>query len=331
MSNGRSNHTIHALPGDRALVIGGTSNLGSMATVDLFTLADKRFAAFAALATKRAQHAAVQLANGDVLATGGSDASAELLTLGHPGDACTKGPTECASGFCVDGVCCNAACTGQCEACDAAGLLGTCSPVIGAPHGARTACGGTGCAATKCDGAERSKCAAFADVTTTCAPASCTDGASKPEAKCDGKGACSTTATTTACAPYACGTNACKTTCQNDMDCSGSNVCDTKTQTCVVADATCTGDGLASQPLDRSQPAKDCAPYRCDGKSGHCFDRCDASDVCGPSAVCDGASHTCVGGPGEGDSGGCAVGARSGGGALAALAILGLLSRRRRR
>lgn len=50
---------------------------------------------------------------------------------------------ECKSGFCVDGVCCNSTCDGQCNACDVAGSAGTCSPVIGAaPHGSRPQCAG---------------------------------------------------------------------------------------------------------------------------------------------------------------------------------------------
>src|SRR5215468_7265535 len=33
------------------------------------------------------------------------------------GQACGMG-TQCESGFCIDGVCCDRACDGQCEACD---------------------------------------------------------------------------------------------------------------------------------------------------------------------------------------------------------------------
>jgi hypothetical protein len=32
------------------------------------------------------------------------------------GDSC-NGPSDCASGFCIDGVCCDMACTGLCESC----------------------------------------------------------------------------------------------------------------------------------------------------------------------------------------------------------------------
>lgn len=34
---------------------------------------------------------------------------------------------DCASGFCVDGVCCNSQCTGRCDACDLEGSVGVCS------------------------------------------------------------------------------------------------------------------------------------------------------------------------------------------------------------
>lgn len=46
-----------------------------------------------------------------------------------PGGACT-GPEACQGGlFCVDGVCCNTACTGSCESCNLPGVAGLCSPI----------------------------------------------------------------------------------------------------------------------------------------------------------------------------------------------------------
>jgi len=47
-----------------------------------------------------------------------------VAALGGP---CTDA-NECASGFCVDGVCCDAACDGTCEACNVTGTEGTCTP-----------------------------------------------------------------------------------------------------------------------------------------------------------------------------------------------------------
>ena len=47
------------------------------------------------------------------------------------GQVCT-GETQCASGLCRDGVCCNAACEVECRACNLTGNLGTCLPVLSA-------------------------------------------------------------------------------------------------------------------------------------------------------------------------------------------------------
>ncbi|MEZ4306625.1 MAG: hypothetical protein R3F14_01050 [Polyangiaceae bacterium] len=43
--------------------------------------------------------------------------------------ATCKGDNQCATPFCVDGVCCNTSCGGTCLACDVAGNVGTCSYV----------------------------------------------------------------------------------------------------------------------------------------------------------------------------------------------------------
>jgi len=48
-----------------------------------------------------------------------------VLTLGD-GSSCSNGE-QCASGFCVDGACCNEACTGAFRACNLPGQLGVCS------------------------------------------------------------------------------------------------------------------------------------------------------------------------------------------------------------
>ncbi len=48
--------------------------------------------------------------------------------LAPNGEVCSSA-NACASGFCVDGVCCAEACAGACLACDLAAALGTCSPV----------------------------------------------------------------------------------------------------------------------------------------------------------------------------------------------------------
>jgi len=48
------------------------------------------------------------------------------------GQSCSA-PTECASGFCAQGVCCNEECDGPLEACDRTDRVGTCSKAAPAP------------------------------------------------------------------------------------------------------------------------------------------------------------------------------------------------------
>ncbi len=63
------------------------------------------------------------------------------------GSPCTS-PDECASGFCADDVCCDAACDGGCEACNTAPDVGVCTPHAPATDPEDACNGGAGV----CDG-----------------------------------------------------------------------------------------------------------------------------------------------------------------------------------
>jgi len=140
--------------------------------------------------------------------------------------------TECASGMCVDGFCCDKPCGSTCMACDLPGMLGTCSTVTsGGPHGARTACGGSGACTALCDGQSPSACS---DVTSECAAQAC-DSANnytlKLAASCT-SGACPAQ-TTMSCQPYACVHAACRASCSTDADCASTTpTCDLATGSC---------------------------------------------------------------------------------------------------
>src|SRR5262249_10424382 len=56
-------------------------------------------------------------------------AAQKCIGLRPAGGACA-GANECATGMCVDGVCCQTACPGTCRACNVPGSEGTCANVL---------------------------------------------------------------------------------------------------------------------------------------------------------------------------------------------------------
>lgn len=114
-----------------------------------------------------------------------------------PGKICAQAD-ECASGFCVDGLCCNAACDGQCLACNLPGKRGLCSDTPAGEDdpnstqpcsGSQATCGvGTSCVNKKENGQACSvdnECASGACVLGS--PSVCKQAAGTP---CDSKDVC---------------------------------------------------------------------------------------------------------------------------------------------
>ena len=217
-----------------------------------------------------------------------------------PGTTCASA-LQCASGFCADGVCCDQACTGQCQACDLAGLAGTCSTVSGtAPRAGRPACAGTGACMGLCDGTSAIACA-MPGATTLCGQASCSNGSATTQGTCDGLGSCQG-GQTRACGQYPCGATACKTACASELDC--------------VTGATCTaGLCVPSSTMDAGAPPGEIDAAGADG--GDTPDSAESSGfhVKGGGCKCNFGPET----PGSLPAW------------LAALALGALLARRRRR
>ncbi len=196
------------------------------------------------------------------------------------GTACTD-EKECAVGNkCAEGVCCDTACTGQCESCLEAATKGTCTAVTGDPRGGRTACGGEkgSVCAGKCDGTNRSSC--FYDVGKEC-DAKC--AASKATiSKCDGTGACKAEPDA-ACNGYKCTADSkrCGTDCKTGDDCETGYRCDASK--CVPVVAKCSADGTS---VEDGTKTTSCLTYKCRG--GKCLDKCSTSDDCVTPNLCDG-------------------------------------------
>ncbi len=247
---------------------------------------------------------------------------------GKVGSPCSVADT-CASGFCADGVCCSTACAGQCEACDLAGGVGTCTAVSGAPRGARPPCSAPAaepCAAKVCDGAkDTSACVAYANgPTTTCKVAACDGAKYVAPSTCDGAGGC-VAPTAASCVPFGCSANGCLDRCTADAECAAGYRC--KSDRCIAEGAECAGEGTASVARDGTR--KECAPYRC-STTGECATSCSATTDCAAGYLCDATGKSCIAPPQSEDSGGCAMGRRSGTAPYLAMVALLALSLRRR-
>jgi hypothetical protein len=164
-----------------------------------------------------------------------SEGTFVALHLARDGAACASSP-GCASGHCVDGVCCATSCDGVCEACTAAkkgaGSDGVCGPVAANEDpddecAADTfACGKTGQCSGKGTGKGDSLCAMHG-AETVCRNGLCKAGFYIEPSRCDGAGQCRD-GHTIDCHPFVCIAEApsCSSRCTSDAACTADAFCD---------------------------------------------------------------------------------------------------------
>jgi len=226
------------------------------------------------------------------------------------GDCTTStGRCTCASGYCVDGVCCDSSCEGECVACTSAikggGLNGACGDIANRGHARPGGCAPpmpeADCVETGlCDGSGH---CAYYDKGVKCLEPTCAAMIATTYA-CDGKGGCQPSLTT------------CAEGCNDAGACFDSHFCQTD---------------------------EDCGGYRCENNQckNPCqsIDDCTGNDDAGLRNVCrsDGTCGAFLANEGDAKVGGCSVSARcrverSGGaiGLVAVMAALAACSRRRR-
>lgn len=208
MADPRQGCTATSLLDGSALITGGLAGApGYVPSTSLF--ASGSITPGPVMTTARGSHQATRLLDGRVLVAGGLQASnagvtsVELFKADKPDGASCLAAGECFSGNCVDGFCCNTACTGSCTACSAAkkgsGTNGTCGNMPAAATDSRcvaaaaSTCGQTG----TCTGG--GACATYA-AGTVCRAASCSGSTLTNQATCPGGGAACPGVTTLTCA-----------------------------------------------------------------------------------------------------------------------------------
>ncbi|HMC93136.1 MAG TPA: hypothetical protein VKO16_00045, partial [Polyangia bacterium] len=240
---------------------------------------------------------------------GTADACVASGTPGALGAACSCNG-QCASKFCVEGVCCENACTGGCNTCSAAASLGSC---VKRPAGANprnpsdcvaqlpATCGLDGA----CDGS--GACRHF--LGTACGvPGVCDGNAVVGANACDGTGQCKP-GVTMLCMPYTCDASMgkCVDKCTTNSQCAG-NACDFATGSCgkggigahcdttddclsgfcadhVCCNVACAGACVACNSPGRLGTCWPVDPGQADPR-GVCTDKGQSS--CGHDGTCDG-------------------------------------------
>jgi hypothetical protein len=243
-----------------------------------------------------------------VLAAGGVDGGTDAPTNQRKanGEPC-QAAGECSSDFCVEGVCCNSACSGTCESC-VAGQRGRCDPVpdgtdpkmqcgpapapdAGAPgenadggdagpddggiqapdggfQGSNLQCAGT------CNGMRACR---YPGTEKSCGNKWCNSADEVGAMTCDGQGACGPQIS--GCVDYACADGACKTRCAAHEDCQPDKTYCNAANQCAPKK----GDGLVCVTGDEC-------------RSGHCAGSVSNKVCC--NSACD-APFTCTETPGK--------------------------------
>src|SRR6185437_14215748 len=227
-----------------------------------------------------------------------------------PGAQCAA-PSECASNFCVDGVCCTTACTGTCQSCALPTSPGTCSTVAADTKDPRGVCHDQGAASCgtngKCDGT--GSCESYS-TSTVCAAETCVDGVFTAASLCSATGQC-VAPSSRPCAPFVCNGNECFTVCTSNDQCKSPNSCNTTTNSCGLK-----GQGASCAKTPECQPGLTCAQgFCCNSPCGGACESCalpNAQGTCtnvpanqvDPSALCTDQGQTSCGTNGKCDGNG---------------------------
>ena len=123
MATPRSIHTSASLPDGTVIQVGGRmADFKYLTTTEIYDETTNTWSAGPPMADKRYNHAMANLGGGKLLAVGGGvndDHTSEMMAPGKADGVACNANNQCASDYCVDGVCCDQKCAGdkQCEVC----------------------------------------------------------------------------------------------------------------------------------------------------------------------------------------------------------------------
>ena len=213
--------------------------------------------------------------------------------------------SDCVSGNCVDGVCCNSACTGTCQACvstKTGATTGTCANVTTGtdpdnecPTTSAATCGTTGmCGNGACQ---------YHPAGTQCTTATCSASTEYPADTCNGSGTCVDNGSITCGAGYICSGGKCQTCSdglkngtETDIDCGGGGSCAkcTNGKKCTVAND-CSSNQCVDGYCCNTTCTGTCMACNLVGNYGTCspipinqdpLDECPGQKTCNGSGGC---------------------------------------------
>jgi alpha-tubulin suppressor-like RCC1 family protein len=263
MTVARQGHSASLLSDGRVLVAGGSNGTTTLSSAELYD-GPAGWTATAAMPAAVQAHTATVLGNGIVLVAGGLNGattqSAARLYDVTGGNTCTSN-SQCQSGNCVSGVCCNTTCSDQCYSCSLTGLVGICSPKLNG-----TTCN-DGNTCTQTDTCQAGACAGANPVTCTALD------------QCHAVGTCNTSTGTCSNPNKA-----------NGTACSDGNAC-TQSDTCQAGNCS-SGTPVTCTALDQCHDAGTCDtstgtcsnPTKADGTACTDSNVCTAGDQCAAGA-----------------------------------------------
>lgn len=154
MTTPRQGHTATVIPSmivanGQVLVAGGSNSTGTLSSAEFFN-GTSTWTSTAAMVAPSQGHTATVLPNGAILVAGGVNGTTTLSSAeiydASLGLTCISN-SQCTTGSCISGVCCDSPCNNGCGSCTLPGKVGICSPISA----------GTSCRASagSCDVAER--------------------------------------------------------------------------------------------------------------------------------------------------------------------------------